>query len=213
MNMLNPIHVDYSSSEAVEAARRAIRRPWRGSLAPVGFEGVSHQCFRPVWQPREVKVSDYGLLLNPKCGSSLSSSRKDLYEEECSVIADGNVVIVESDRSEANHCPVCLDELVEPITLVGCQHSYCLSCISSWFSHSYSTTNEVKFNAVCPLCKAPAAYFLRFVGGNVKVFTVHNDNIGNQTRNDEREIGALSEDQFKEAASVCWSIKRSSSDR
>ncbi len=204
--------MDYLSSEAVEAARRAIRRPWRGSLAPAGFEGVSHQCFNPLWRPREVDLGDSGPLLSPRCVSSLLPYGKECDKEECSITGAGDVV-VESNSSEVNRCPVCLDELVEPATLVGCQHSYCLPCISSWFYHSYAVTNEAKFAAMCPLCKAPAAYFLRFVGGNVKVFTVHNDDVGSRTTNDAREIGGHSEDQFKAAASVCWSIKRSSSER
>ncbi len=204
--------MDHSSSEAVEAARRAIRRPWRGSLAPVGFERVSHHCFNPVWRPKEVDLGDSGPLLSPRCVSSLSPYGKECDKKECCITVDGDEV-VESDSSDVNRCPVCLDELVEPTTLVGCQHSYCFPCISSWFSHSYAVTNETKFATVCPLCKAPAAYFLRFIEGNVKVFTVHNDDIGCQTRNDAHEVGTHSKDQFKAAALVCWSIKRSSSER
>ncbi len=205
--------MDYLSSEAVEAARRAIRRPWRGSLAPAGFEGVSHQCFNPVWRPREVDLGDSGSLLTPRRVSGLLPYVKECDKEECCSITGAGDVVVEPNSCEVNRCPVCLDELVEPATLVGCRHSYCLPCISSWFSHSYAVTNEAKFDAMCPLCKTPAAYFLRFVGDNVRVFTVHNGDVGSETTNDAREIGAHSEYQFKAAASVCWSTKYSSNER
>ncbi len=205
--------MDYSSSEAVEAARSTIRRPWRGSLAPVGFEGVSHSCFSPVWRPREVNLGDSGPLLSPRRVSNLLLYGKECDKEEYRGMTVHGDVMVESGSSEVYRCPVCLGELIEPTTLVGCQHSYCFPCISLWFSHSYSVSNETKFATVCPLCKAPAAYFLRFVEGNVKVYAIHNDDVGCQTRNGTHDIGSHSKDRLKAAALVCWSIKRSGSER
>lgn len=44
-------------------------------------------------------------------------------------------------------CPICWNRLVQPKLLPRCQHTFCLSCISSYFQ---GCTNE---QGLCPVCR------------------------------------------------------------
>uniref|UniRef100_A0A6C0IAC7 RING-type domain-containing protein n=1 Tax=viral metagenome TaxID=1070528 RepID=A0A6C0IAC7_9ZZZZ len=41
-------------------------------------------------------------------------------------------------------CPICYETVVNELCLTNCSHSFCKSCITEW----------VKFNSVCPVCRA-----------------------------------------------------------
>ncbi|KAE8148560.1 hypothetical protein BDV25DRAFT_16104 [Aspergillus avenaceus] len=64
------------------------------------------------------------------------------------------------------HCGICIRPLYEPFTL-GCGHTFCYSCLTSWFAGGRS-------NKTCPDCRAPVktqpapAYLVRAV---VQLFT------------------------------------------
>jgi len=80
----------------------------------------------------------------------------DLLEEEYVVISKqadaGNMFKTKKQKTKASFeeeavrheikCPICLDYLTEPMTLQGCSHTYCKTCLSS---HLALTKN-------CPLC-------------------------------------------------------------
>jgi hypothetical protein len=44
------------------------------------------------------------------------------------------------------HCPICLCNMIEPIT-TRCSHTFCGECLSNW----ESTTSKV--GTSCPLCR------------------------------------------------------------
>ncbi|XP_048020076.1 tripartite motif-containing protein 29-like [Megalobrama amblycephala] len=53
-----------------------------------------------------------------------------------------------SEAEDQFSCPVCLDLLKDPVTIISCGHSYCMSCVT----HHW---NQQDHNAVysCPMCK------------------------------------------------------------
>eukprot|EP01084_Bolivina_argentea_P320065 555264_1 len=56
-------------------------------------------------------------------------------------------------NEHAFDCPICLELLVEPVTL-QCGHTYCNHCISQWIvSHSLSKLTK-KMKCSCPECKS-----------------------------------------------------------
>jgi hypothetical protein len=65
-------------------------------------------------------------------------------------------------------CSICLSSYENPVTLVSCHHSYCLSCLLLWL---------VK-KQLCPLCKSCGNYFVQTnrysssSGRDVKVLSI-----------------------------------------
>jgi len=59
-------------------------------------------------------------------------------------------------------CPICLREhLLDPVTLCGCTHSFCLNCLERWLDVAES----------CPLCKAEIGAFVSAAPGAHRLFT------------------------------------------
>ena len=58
-------------------------------------------------------------------------------------------------------CPICMEELVveqRPVTLTGCNHTFCSPCAQSWFEHqekTYSGNNPAQTTPIinCPHCR------------------------------------------------------------
>ena len=46
--------------------------------------------------------------------------------------------------TESIVCPICLDNIKTPHSLTECGHSFCTTCIISWFRSGYAS---------CPMCK------------------------------------------------------------
>lgn len=48
-------------------------------------------------------------------------------------------------------CPICLDAVADPVTIVRCHHSFCFACLQAWFLRCVN----------CPLCKEKQVDFIR----------------------------------------------------
>ncbi|KAJ6094968.1 hypothetical protein N7467_002481 [Penicillium canescens] len=93
-------------------------------------------------------------------------------------------------------CGICIRPLYEPFTL-ACGHTFCYSCLSSWFSGGRS-------KRTCPDCRAPVksqpapAYLVRAV---VQMFTARAELLDKgettmeHTKNRQEEAGKLDQDK------------------
>ncbi|EDO39418.1 predicted protein [Nematostella vectensis] len=59
----------------------------------------------------------------------------------------GSVPSKEQIMEAGNSCPICQEELAEPIMLRTCKHIFCEDCISLWFDREQT----------CPMCRARVA--------------------------------------------------------
>ncbi|KAJ5647147.1 hypothetical protein N7490_003519, partial [Penicillium lividum] len=93
-------------------------------------------------------------------------------------------------------CGICIRPLYEPFT-IACGHTFCYSCLSSWFAGGRS-------KRTCPDCRAPVktqpapAYLVRAV---VKMFTSHaelldtEETTSEHKKNHDEEIEKLDKDK------------------
>jgi hypothetical protein len=102
----------------------------RRSIVPKGFEHCSHSIFHNYSNP----------LLPPI----------NLDDNEL----DDNIEKEKSDHN--NTCPICLQEVLDPVTLVSCHHYFCIDCIVKWFQTKLA----------CPLCKTNSSYFIQSNSGS-----------------------------------------------
>jgi hypothetical protein len=85
----------------------------------------------------------------PKVDANAGTVAGDPSEAEITQFDFEAVMSEDQDR----RCPICLESIVDPVTLVICHHSFCYPCISQWFRRQ----------ARCPVCKAGKLAFLRCV--------------------------------------------------
>ena len=85
------------------------------SIIPPGFNVTAHPIFKS-WRPPEVQM---------------------FVVDEMEVDTP-----TQQDDSTTTHCPICISNFERPITVVGCNHSFCAVCIQIWFKTRLS----------CPLC-------------------------------------------------------------
>ena len=50
-----------------------------------------------------------------------------------------------------NCCSICFHEVVDPVTIVFCQHAFCYKCLLRWFS----------IRSACPLCNCSDVRYVR----------------------------------------------------
>lgn len=108
----------------------------RRSIVPKGFEKCSHSVFHNYSNP----------LLPP-----INFNDNEMDEN------------VEKEKNEnINTCPICLQEVLDPVTLVSCHHYFCIECIVKWFQTKLA----------CPLCKTTCSYFIQSNLGNQGQFNL-----------------------------------------
>jgi len=100
------------------------------SIVPPGFENTAHPVFRSFVPPM-----------------ALPETCRDIAPSDTA--CDGTSE--RSADSTAAVCPVCLDVIGEPATIVLCRHQFCAKCLLTWY----------KVRVICPICKQPGSYFLR----------------------------------------------------
>lgn len=106
------------------------------SLIPKGFEITAHPIFANYKPP-------------PPPSTASSLSRKRSRSEQNSIETHENQS--EKKDKQAVDCPICLEEITDPVTLVVCQHSFCFVCVDHWF----------KVKESCPLCKEKRVSFVK----------------------------------------------------
>lgn len=100
------------------------------SIVPQGFEITSHSIFREYFAPlHELRINDH---VTPT------------YLDE--KLMDSNL-----NRDFSSRCAICLCPFSNPVTLLSCQHYFCMDCLLMWYKRRIS----------CPLCKASGTYFLQ----------------------------------------------------
>ena len=102
------------------------------SIIPPGFENTAHRVFRSFIPPMPLPESCLDVAPSNPAGEAVALTDSDS--------VSGAVV-----------CPICLDVIGEPATVVLCRHHFCANCLLSWY----------KVRVVCPICKQPGSYFLR----------------------------------------------------
>ena len=81
---------------------------------------------------------------------NMSFDLDDQYDNESSVRKIEDIATIDTDK-ENDICPICLNEHVRKATLKSCNHSFCLSCISSWTIDKRKKT--------CPICRSNVLSF------------------------------------------------------
>lgn len=97
----------------------------RRSIVPAGFESCSHSIFR-----------NYSNPLLPPINFGDNEVDDNLEKEKC---------------EHNNTCPICLQDALDPVTLVSCHHCFCIECIVKWFQTKLA----------CPLCKTSCSFFIQ----------------------------------------------------
>ena len=94
------------------------------SIVPRGFDISAH----PVFLSYQI----------PEIRSVCIETREMLIEKY-----NDDIVKNEAEENETQqHCPICLRRFEDPVTMVECQHSFCMECINIWFQ----TVRK------CPIC-------------------------------------------------------------
>lgn len=116
------------------------------SIIPIGFESTSHAVFRsfvaPLPLPQSLaKCLDVDEITSP----GQTDAKRDIGRETC---------------------PICLDTVSDPCTIVLCKHHFCALCLLAWY----------RIRVVCPVCKQSGCYFLRGLHSGTKLWRVDNGN-------------------------------------
>lgn len=139
------------------------------SIVPQGFEATAHPIFRAFSPPPVPMVQSRGLsdsISNDLVATEALPAAVQQAPEEpvisCRLVRGQSGLPSEShdlktsniaaDGAEAGEftCAICLEEILEPVTLVACQHQYCYQCLYTWY----------KTRMTCPKCKADARVFV-----------------------------------------------------
>lgn len=118
----------------------------RRSIVPEGFESLAHDVFRNYIDPLPVPflLLDKGDCSTPDSGSPAKSDTKN----------------ETSDHVITVRCPICLQSVLDPVTLLGCNHLFCKECITKWF----------RTKIQCPLCKISCCHFIQPCDGKEEQF-------------------------------------------
>ena len=117
----------------------------RRSIVPEGFESLAHDVFRNYSDPLP---APFLLRDSSDCTNESGSPSKSDAESET------------SDLGITVRCPICLQSVLDPVTLLGCNHLFCKECITKWF--------QTKIE--CPLCKIPCHHFIQSCDGKEEQF-------------------------------------------
>ena len=117
----------------------------RRSIVPEGFESLAHDVFRNYSDPLP---APFLLRDNSDCTNESGSPSKSDADSET------------SDLGITVRCPICLQSVLDPVTLLGCNHLFCKECITKWF--------QTKIE--CPLCKIPCHHFIQSCDGKEEQF-------------------------------------------
>lgn len=118
----------------------------RRSIVPEGFESLAHDVFRNYIDPLPVP---FLLLDKGDCSTSDSGSP-----------AKSDTKTETSDHVITVRCPICLQSVLDPVTLLGCNHLFCKECITKWF----------RTKIQCPLCKVSCCHFIQPCDGKEEQF-------------------------------------------
>ncbi|XP_020894647.1 E3 ubiquitin-protein ligase RNFT1-like [Exaiptasia diaphana] len=66
------------------------------------------------------------------------------YQTFCRDVQYGTVPSKQEINEVGNSCPICQEDLTDPIMLRTCKHIFCEDCISLWFDREQT----------CPMCRA-----------------------------------------------------------
>ena len=99
------------------------------SIVPRGFEISAH----PVFLSYQI----------PEIRSVCIETRE--------IVVEKDDIIQEKDVEEKHHCPICLRRFEDPVTMVECQHSFCVECINIWF----------QTRVACPICNAESCGYVQ----------------------------------------------------
>ena len=118
----------------------------RRSIVPEGFESLAHDVFRNYIDPLPVPF----LLLD---------------KGDCSTSDSGSPANTDTKTETSDHvitvcCPICLQSVLDPVTLLGCNHLFCKECITKWF----------RTKIQCPLCKTSCCHFIQPCDGKEEQF-------------------------------------------
>ena len=102
------------------------------SIVPRGFEISAH----PVFLSYQI----------PEIRSVCIETREIVVEE-----VDETLVNKTEEKDSQHHCPICLRCFEDPVTMVACQHSFCVECINIWF----------QTRRACPICSAVSCGYVQ----------------------------------------------------
>lgn len=142
------------------------------SIIPKGFETTTHPIFKNPYIIND-RLKKYKRRYPPVPTSnvinqiveSAPSNKKFRIENDLSGVesnpgnSDQNKrwIGIEADavsgdfEAETHKCPICLESVDDPVTIIKCTHSFCFNCIYVWFEKTMS----------CPLCKEEDVNFIR----------------------------------------------------
>lgn len=128
------------------------------SIVPSGFETTSHKIFfeyiNPVTEITLQKESSSSLrqksLQKKRKIRSTSPDQSSATEMTSTQLSSTNSSS-SSLKTYQDICSICLSSYDNPVTLVSCHHSYCLSCLLLWLNKK----------PLCPLCKSDGSYFIQ----------------------------------------------------
>eukprot|EP01031_Cornospumella_fuschlensis_P035602 gene35602-43178_t len=121
-------------------------------IVPRGFEKSSHPIFSRFSPP-----AAFAQLRSCK-NCEENSTIETFYSAESSsksVLTQFPGVQKETAGADNNgQCAICLSTYEQPVTLVQCLHSFCLTCVQQWFL----TLSRPR----CPLCQTEHVGFLKY---------------------------------------------------
>ncbi|KIO11737.1 hypothetical protein M404DRAFT_7141 [Pisolithus tinctorius Marx 270] len=122
-----------------------------------GFVVISHDALQPA-EPGTKMISIIGPLMdhNTALRRELATTRNNFWEAIQKIFA-----VAERDLS----CAICLGLLCQPLTLPDCGHTYCCSCLESFFAKRVE--RRPSSQRTCPTCRNMAT------SAPVPVFTLH----------------------------------------
>lgn len=130
------------------------------SIVPRGFELTAHPIFAQFSLPLYAQRSDDNAFLRFDVGddgpvkendnvSALTALKADHLTNDD---VDKNGCENEHDQVGWHTCSICISPLENPVTVVNCTHSYCFTCLYTWY----------KSRRACPLCNVEATAFVKF---------------------------------------------------
>ena len=110
------------------------------SLVPKGFEITAHPIFanyKPPPPPSSSQKTSSSPSTTPPPKPNPKTKKRKLEED--------------IDIEHCTICPICLENAVNPVTMISCHHFFCFVCIDNWY--------KIKQN--CPLCKEHHTSFIK----------------------------------------------------
>jgi hypothetical protein len=120
------------------------------NIVPAGFEVTAHRIFSKFKRPT------FDAPRSPSPYHSHDQARRGVDYLPRAI----------GSKVRASHldlsCPICLrEQLLDPVTLCGCTHSFCLNCLERWLNVAET----------CPLCKTEIGAFVSAAPDAHRLFT------------------------------------------